>query len=77
MSIAIGEKLHTVVNLVKLLTNLCTVMHNRKLHFITNDKILYFTLFFCLSFISTRKKVFFRVFKLFLAIDKVIFPLTL
>lgn len=59
MSISNGEKLHIDTFLVKLLTNLCIVMHKYFLHFFTNAKIRYLMRFFHLdSFLISKKKVF-------------------
>lgn len=59
MSISNGEKLHIDTFLVKLLTNLCIVMHKYFLHFFTNAKIRYFMRFFHVdSFFISKKKFF-------------------
>lgn len=59
MSISNGEKLHIDTFLVKLLTNLCIVMHKYFLHFFTNAKIRYFMRFFhVVSFFISKKKFF-------------------
>jgi len=59
MSISNGEKLHIDTFLVKLLTNLCIVMHKYFLHFFTNAKIRYFMRFFRVDTFFVSKKKFF------------------
>ncbi|BAK17801.1 hypothetical protein SSIL_3378 [Solibacillus silvestris StLB046] len=59
MSISNGEKLHIDTFLVKLLTNLCIVMHKYFLHFFTNAKIRYFMRFFHHVTLFISKKKFF------------------
>lgn len=59
MSISNGEKLHIDTFLVKLLTNLCIVMHKYFLHFFTNAKIRYLMRFFHHVTLFISKKKFF------------------